>query len=78
MKIISMILENISVWILGQRERRGGGMCSWSRPSQCRILGKLLTSLRPPNPKPKANIHSLLVLPPLRVVVAKEENSDST
>lgn len=24
MKIISMILENISVWILGQRERRGG------------------------------------------------------
>lgn len=53
-------------------------MCSWSRPSRCRILGKLLTSLRPPNPKPKANIHSLLVLPPLRVVVGKEENSDST
>ena len=40
--------------------------------------GKLFTSLEPSNPKPKAQIHFLLVLPPFRVVVAKEENSEST
>ena len=69
-KLISLDLES------EEKERRDCvhgveyvGIGSW---------GKLFTSLEPSNPKPKAQIHFLLVLPPFRVVVAKEENSEST
>lgn len=55
----------------------GLNVCLGSRPSRYRIMQKSSTSLGPCNPKPKANMHTLLVLHPLRVVMAKEENYES-